>query len=77
MVRGRCASAIARRACWRCLSSNISPRETLRDASAPLGLVWRRRRVGYPLWYELRPLVARLRGHRAPSRFDLWTAEVR
>lgn len=50
--------------------------ERLRAASMPLGLVWRRHRVRYPLWYELRPLVARLRGTRAPSRFDLWTAPI-
>lgn len=48
----------------------------LREASAPLGLVWRRRRVRYPLWYELRPLTARLRGARTPSRFDIWTAQI-
>ena len=51
-------------------------RERLNEASAPLGLIWRRRRVRYPLWYELRPLIARLRQQRAPSRFDLWTAEA-
>ncbi len=49
---------------------------TLEQASAPLGLRWRRRRVRYPLWYEARPLVARLRRRRAPSRFDLWEATV-
>jgi SAM-dependent methyltransferase len=48
-------------------------RERLAAASAPIGLEWRRSRVLYPLWYELRPLTARLRGARAPSRFDLWT----
>ena len=48
-------------------------RERLAAASAPLGLRWRRTRVAYPHWYELRPLAARLRGARAPSRFDLWT----
>ena len=42
-------------------------------ASAPLGLNWRRSRVLYPPWYELRALEAWLRGARAPSRFDLWT----
>jgi SAM-dependent methyltransferase len=47
-------------------------RERLAAASAPLGLRWRRSRVLYPLWYELRPLTATLRGARAPSRFDLW-----
>lgn len=47
--------------------------ESLAEAS---GLAWRRRRVRYPLWYELRPLIARLRGQRRPSRFDLWTATI-
>ncbi|HEX2092271.1 MAG TPA: class I SAM-dependent methyltransferase [Longimicrobiaceae bacterium] len=51
-------------------------RERLETASAGLGLVWRRHRVRYPLWYELRPLVARLRHRRPPSRFDLWQTEV-
>ena len=46
--------------------------ERLAAASAAIGMSWRRRRVRYPLWYELRPLAARLRGARAPSRFDLW-----
>jgi SAM-dependent methyltransferase len=46
------------------------------DASQQLGLVWRRNRVRYPLWYELRPLIAIFHGRRAPSRFDLWTASV-
>lgn len=48
----------------------------LAAASEPLGLAWRRRRVTYPLWYELRPLVARLRRARTPSRFDIWTAPI-
>jgi SAM-dependent methyltransferase len=52
-------------------------RERLAEASGPLGLAWARHRVRYPLWYELRPLGAVLRGARAPSRFDLWTAGVR
>lgn len=52
-------------------------RERLAEASALLGLRWRRRRVLYPLWYELRPLVALLKRKRRPSRFDLWWAEVR
>lgn len=47
-------------------------RDRLATASAAIGLTWRRSRVVYPLWYELRPLSARLRGARAPSRFDLW-----
>lgn len=47
-----------------------------RLASALPSLTWRRRRIRYPLWYELRPLVARWRRQRMPSRFDLWTAEV-
>ena len=49
-------------------------RESLAAASPELD--WRRHRVRYPLWYELRPLLARLGGRRAPSRFDLWTARV-
>jgi len=51
-------------------------RARLTDASRGLGLAWRRRRVRYPLWYELRPLVARLKRRRAPSRFDLWECTV-
>lgn len=46
--------------------------ERLRRASEGLGLRWRRHRVRYPLSYELRTLIARLRGRRRPSRFDLW-----
>jgi SAM-dependent methyltransferase len=49
----------------------------LAAASGRIGLQWRRHRVRYPAAYELRPLVAALRGRRSPSRFDLWTAEVR
>jgi SAM-dependent methyltransferase len=45
-------------------------------AAATPNLVWSRRRVLYPLWYEMRPLIARLKGNRTPSRFDLWTATV-
>ena len=37
---------------------------------------WSRRVVRYPLWYELRSLIATLKRARAPSRFDLWTARV-
>jgi len=48
-------------------------RERVERAS---GLRWRRLRVRYPLWYELRPLVARWKRRRAPSRFDIWVAEV-
>lgn len=51
--------------------------ERLREASAPVGLRWRRHRVLYPLWYELRPIVARARGRRVPSRFDLWVGDLR
>jgi SAM-dependent methyltransferase len=46
--------------------------QRLAEASHGLGIGWRRHRVRYPLWYELRPWRARLRGTRAPSRFDLW-----
>jgi SAM-dependent methyltransferase len=52
-------------------------RERLEAASASLGLDWRRRRIFYPLWYELRPLQAAIRGARRPSRFDLWIGERR
>jgi SAM-dependent methyltransferase len=51
----------------------LTPKQ-LSDASA--GLLWRRHRVRYPLWYELRPLSAWLRRRRTPSRFDLWTAGI-
>lgn len=48
----------------------------LEAASTALGVRWRRHRVHYPLWYEMRPLMARLRGARAPSRFDVWEGMV-
>ena len=51
-------------------------RERLDAASRGLGLAWRRHRVSYPLWYEARPYVARLRRRRPPSRFDLWETSV-
>ena len=51
-------------------------RERLMAASKALGLAWRKHRVRYPLWYELRPALARLRGDRTPSRFDVWEALV-
>lgn len=46
--------------------------DRLRTASLTAGLTWTRHRVAYPLWYELRPVRARLSGARRPSRFDLW-----
>ena len=51
-------------------------RDRLCAASSEPGLAWTRHRVRYPMWYELRPLVAQLRGQRAPSRFDLWEGRV-
>ncbi len=51
-------------------------RERLAGAASPLGLAFRRRRVLYPASYEARGVVARLRGARTPSRFDLWVAEA-
>ena len=48
-------------------------RQRLADASRGVRLgPWRRHRVRYPLWYELRGVRALLRGERPPSRFDLW-----
>jgi len=47
---------------------------TLAKASSALDLSWERHHVRYPLWYELRPWIARLRGDRVPSRFDMWSA---
>lgn len=47
-----------------------------RLARASPGMLWRRQPVRYPLWYEARPVIARLRGQRPPSRFDLWMAVV-
>lgn len=41
-----------------------------------LGLSFRRHRVRYPLWYEVRPFIALLRGRRSPSRFDVWEASI-
>lgn len=48
--------------------------DRLARASRGLSLSWRRNRVLYPLSYEARPLLARLRRARAPSRFDIWSA---
>lgn len=48
-------------------------RERLRRAAPEL--VWTRHPVRYPIGYELRPLIAAIRGKRRPSRFDLWVAE--
>ena len=39
-------------------------------------LSWSRHRVRYPLWYEMRPVFAWLKGSRRPSRFDVWSARV-
>ncbi len=47
-----------------------------RLAAAAPHLSWRRQRVLYPLWYELRPVMARIKGARMPSRFDLWMART-
>ncbi|HQQ79378.1 MAG TPA: methyltransferase domain-containing protein, partial [Thermoanaerobaculia bacterium] len=51
-------------------------KERLASAAAPAGLEFRRRRVLYPAAYEARRVVARLKGARAPSRFDLWVARA-
>jgi SAM-dependent methyltransferase len=51
-------------------------RESLAAASTGLGLVWRRRRVRYPLWYQCRGMVAQLLRRRPPSRFDPWESVV-
>ena len=50
--------------------------DRLARASEPFGLAWRRRRVRYPLAYELRPLLAWFRGRRPTSRFDVWEARA-
>ena len=51
-------------------------RARLADASGGLGLSWRRHRVLYPMAYEMRPFLARLRGRRIPSRFDVWEGRL-
>ena len=50
--------------------------DRLRKHSASMGVAWTRHRVRYPLRYELRPLLASVRGRRAPSRFDVWEGVV-
>jgi SAM-dependent methyltransferase len=47
-----------------------------RLAAGLRSLSWTRHRVRYPLWYEMRPLLAWLKRKRTPSRFDLWTARA-
>lgn len=51
-------------------------RSGLVQSSAASRVTWRRHRVRYPLWYELRPVKAWLRRKRPPSRFDLWEGVV-
>lgn len=51
-------------------------RERLDAVAGPFGLTFRRHRVRYPFWYEVRPLVSFLRRRRPPSRFDVWEASV-
>jgi len=51
-------------------------RDSLVAASRDLGIAWRKHRVRYPLWYELRPWTAALHRRRPPSRFDLWEGDV-
>ncbi len=51
-------------------------RDRLASAASGAGLLFRRRRVLYPVSYEARGVVARLKGARAPSRFDVWVARV-
>ena len=46
--------------------------ERLRKTAPQLTFV--RHKVRYGLAYELRPLIAAIRGKRRPSRFDLWVA---
>ncbi|MDH3457741.1 MAG: class I SAM-dependent methyltransferase [Gemmatimonadota bacterium] len=53
----------------------LTPGRLVKSSKA-LGLQWRRHRVRYPWRYELRPLLARLRGKRPPSRFDVWSTSV-
>jgi len=48
--------------------------ERLAASSRAWDLHWRRHRVAYPLWYELRPIRAAFTRRRRPSRFDLWVA---
>ncbi len=50
--------------------------DALRRSSGKVGIAWRRHRVRYPIWYELRPVMARLRRARVPSRFDVWEGVV-
>jgi SAM-dependent methyltransferase len=47
-------------------------RASLAEASSSLSVRWQRHRVRYPFWYEVRPLAAFAKGHRRPSRFDVW-----
>lgn len=50
--------------------------DRLNTVAHGLGLSFRRHRVRYPLWYEVRPLLAFLRGRRPSSRFDVWEASA-
>ena len=49
--------------------------ERLAESSSS-SMRWKRHRVRYPLWYEVRPALNALAGRRAPSRFDVWETIV-
>ncbi len=72
--RARAAERFGRRAGTLLAPAFIEFLTHERLAIASPELAWRRHRVLYPLWYELRPLLATLRHRRPPSRFDLWVA---
>lgn len=62
-------------------SDNIPSREYLTDESLrtlekTLGFTWRIYRPAYGLRWALRPVVAKLRRRREPSRFRIYAAEV-
>lgn len=50
--------------------------DQLNAVARGIGLSFHRHRVRYPLWYEVRPFIALLRGRRSPSRFDVWEASI-
>ena len=51
--------------------------ERLAAMAALFGISWQVHKPNYGLRWELRPWIAKIRGHREPSQFRVYTAVVK